>query len=142
MSFAFIRRLRRNPRWPARRRDPAHELGRRGERAAARFLRRTGHHVIARNYRNSAGEIDLICSSGEAIVFVEVKTRSSEDAEDSQQALHPNQWLRIENAARRFLMLGPARGRPFRFDLVTVVWPQRGVPVIEHFENAHQPRYA
>jgi putative endonuclease len=116
-------------------------LGRRGERAAARYLSRQHYHILIRNYRCVAGEIDLICSEGDTIVFVEVKARTSDEAQDPQEAPRKSQWRRIESAARYFLMQRGAEDRPCRFDLVTVVWPPRGSPQIEHFEDAYQPAH-
>ena len=51
-------------------------LGKRGEKVAARFLKRKGCKIVQRNYRCNFGEIDLIAANGEYLVFVEVKTRS------------------------------------------------------------------
>lgn len=140
MNFASIRRRLRNLDWPARRIDRPHRLGIRGERAAARYLKRKCHRIIARNYRVSLGEIDLVSTDGDTVVFVEVKTRSSEESEDSIEAARPPQWARIERAARCFLQERSADDRPCRFDLVLVVWPPRGPPQIEHFQDVHQPR--
>ena len=117
-------------------------MGLRGERVAARFLRRHRYRVLVRNYRCAAGEIDLICTQGDTLVFVEVKTRTSDVAADPQEAFRPPQWRRIERAARHFLMQGSAQHRPCRFDLVTVFWPPDGSPHIEHFQDAFQPRRA
>ena len=142
MNFAFIRRRLRSPSWPAPRRDRRHGLGRRGERTAARYLRRKHHHILVRNYRCAAGEIDLISADGDTLVFVEVKTRSSDTAEDPQETFRRAQWKRVERAARFFLMERSAQDNPCRFDLVTVVWPPRGSPQIEHFEDVFQPRRA
>src|SRR5947209_6203352 len=50
-------------------------LGDRGERAAARYLRRQGLRVLVRGYRTRCGEIDLIARDGDTLVFVEVKAR-------------------------------------------------------------------
>ena len=55
-------------------------LGKRGEREAERFLLRQGMIIVARRYQDKFGEIDLIAVDGETIVFVEVKTRSSDHA--------------------------------------------------------------
>jgi len=107
---------------------------------ARRYLSRRKYRVLAKNYRCPAGEIDLICCQGQAIVFVEVKTRSSDQAQDPQEAIRPSQWRRIENAAYYFLMRHGLADRACRFDVVTVVWPDRGAPQIEHFEDAHQAR--
>ncbi len=140
MNFGSIARKMRNLPWPGRRDDGARSLGLRGERAAARHLKRGHHRIIARNYRAPVGEIDLITTEGDTIVFVEVKTRTSEEAEDSAEAVRLHQWVQIERAARYFLMERNAGSRPCRFDLVTVVWPPRGSPQIEHFKDVHRPR--
>lgn len=141
MNFAFIRRLLRSVSW---RRQPssAHlRLGARGERAAARYLRRCGYRVLVRNYRCPVGEIDLVAAKGETIAFVEVKTRSEgqEDSEPSVGVVRTQQD-RVGRSAQHFLNRTEARDRPCRFDIVTVVWPVRGRPRIEHFEDAFHPR--
>lgn len=140
MNFAFIIKSLRNLSWPRHHRNQRHLLGSRGERAAATFLRRRGHRILTRNYRCRAGEIDLICSHGDTLVFIEVKTRSSDRAEDPQETLHGAQRKRIENAARFYLLQCAAQDRPCRFDVVTVIWPEKGSPRIEHFEDVFQPR--
>jgi len=57
--------------------DGRTELGRRGEEAAGRHLLSLGYRILERRYRTRAGEIDFIARDGEAIVFIEVKTRTS-----------------------------------------------------------------
>ncbi len=140
MNFASIKRRLGRLRWPFRRSDGNLLLGSRGERAATRYLKRRHHKIIARNYRCGAGEIDLISADGDTIVFVEVKTRLSCDAQDPQEAIRPAKWKRVERAARYYLMRHSAVDHPCRFDFVTVVWAPHGGPMIEHFENAYQPR--
>ena len=100
MNFASLRNSLLRLSWRAPQRNRRHALGERGERVAQRYLSRRKYRVLAKNYRCPAGEIDLICSQGRAIVFVEVKTRSSDQVQDPQEAIRPNQWRRIENAAR------------------------------------------
>jgi len=63
---------------------PEKTLGQRGEAAAARFLKGLGYRIVARGDRSSTGEIDLVAVDGRTIVFVEVKTRAS------QQSGHPS----------------------------------------------------
>ncbi len=50
-------------------------LGERGERAAARHLKRQGMRILLRRYQTEQGEIDLIARDGDILVFVEVKAR-------------------------------------------------------------------
>lgn len=95
---------------------------------------------MTRNYRCGVGELDLVTVDGDTIVFVEVKTRSSDSAQDLHEAVRHVQWVRIERAARQFLHERTTKDHPCRFDLVTVLWPARGSPTIEHFVNVHQAR--
>src|SRR6266498_5741317 len=65
--------------WRKGRTLPEHlRRGRLGERAARRHLRRLGLKFLAANFRSARGEIDLVCRDRDCLVFVEVKTRSSE----------------------------------------------------------------
>lgn len=111
-------------------------LGDRGERAAARYLRRKGLRVIVRGYRTRLGEIDLIARDGETLVFVEVKARRRGVP---AEAVTPEKQRRITLVALHFLRkhgLLDVRGR---FDIVAIVWPdERGEPQIEHIPNAFE----
>lgn len=142
MNFASVSRRLRGLSWLLRRSDgdARHALGSRGERAAARFLRRRRYRIIARNYDCPAGEIDLITTQSETIVFVEVKTRSDEHGKDAGQTVAAGQRERIVWAAQYFLRKAHAESRPSRFDVVTVYFPSDGKPEIEHFEDAFQPK--
>jgi len=119
--------------------DARHALGTRGESAAASFLRRRRHRIIARNYDCPVGEIDLITTHAETIVFVEVKTRSDRQGKDAEQTVGRVQRERIVRAAQYFLRKAQAESRPSRFDVVTVFFPATGKPQIEHFADAFTP---
>ncbi|HSG69457.1 MAG TPA: YraN family protein, partial [Planctomycetaceae bacterium] len=62
-------------------------FGDRGERLAVRHLKKSGLKIVARNYRNRFGEIDIIALDGQTIVFVEVKTRKSNAAGSPLEAV-------------------------------------------------------
>lgn len=140
MNFGFLKRRLRSLSWPRRGSRTAKRLGDRGERVAARHLKRKRFRIIARNYRCPLGEIDLICRDGEAIVFVEVKTRSESKCRDLADVVGPRQWQRIARAAKFFLRERIAEDHPWRLDLVMVEWPPSGRAHVEHIEDAHQPR--
>ncbi len=55
-----------------------HSLGRRGERAAARALRRAGYRLLGRNLETPEGEVDLLAREGGVLVVIEVKTRATQ----------------------------------------------------------------
>src|SRR4051812_21291586 len=90
-------------------------LGDRGERVAARHLRRQGLGIILRGYRTPLGEIDLIARDGPTLVFVEVKARrQGEPAE----AVTPEKQRRLTLAALEFLKRHGLLEQPSRFDVV------------------------
>ncbi|MBI5862956.1 MAG: YraN family protein [Planctomycetes bacterium] len=55
------------------------DLGLRGEKLAEKELRRRGLKIVARRYRVPGGELDLICTDKQTVVFVEVKTQSDRE---------------------------------------------------------------
>ena len=111
-------------------------LGERGERAAARFLRRQGLRVLLRGYRTRSGEIDLIARDGEILVFVEVKARRQGVP---AEAVTPEKQRRITLAALHFLRKYGLLEVRSRFDIVAIVWPDdRRPPQVEHIRNAFE----
>lgn len=120
-----------------RRPAPEHlRCGAEGEHAARCFLERQGWRCLAANYRVPQGEIDLVFRDGEVLVFVEVKTRSDELWERPAAAVDHRKRRRLSRAALSYLN---ALGRPkikFRFDIVEVLLPREGAPLIRHWPNA------
>jgi putative endonuclease len=111
-------------------------LGNRGERAAARYLRRRGMRIIARGYRTPRGEIDLVARDGATLVFVEVKSRRQGTP---AEAVTPEKQRRLTVAALHFLKRHNLLDKPCRFDVVAIVWPDdRLSPTIEHIPNAFE----
>ena len=74
-------------------------LGDRGERLAAKFLRKRGFKIIARQYKTRMGELDLIARDGHDIVFVEVKTRRSDAAGHPVEAITPTKQQKLTRLA-------------------------------------------
>jgi putative endonuclease len=109
---------------------------------AARYLKKQGYRILARNYRCAAGEIDLIAAKGDAIVFVEVKTRMASDSDDGTNPVHPRQQIRIERAARFFLGSAQIHNRSYRFDVVLVLHRETGGLQVEHVVDAFAARGA
>jgi putative endonuclease len=111
-------------------------LGDRGERAAARHLRRQGMRVLVRGYRTARGEVDLIARDGPTLVFVEVKSRRRGTP---AEAVTPEKQRRLTLAALHFLRRHGLLEQRSRFDVVAIVWPDdRRAPDIEHIRNAFE----
>ncbi len=114
-------------------------LGSEGERIASRHLRRRGLHILSRNFLCPFGEIDLIASDGESLIFVEVKTRWSPQS-GADVPVHPSQQRSLAKSAQAFISLTGSSPRPCRFDVVEVTFDQTGEHRLEHTENAFQVR--
>ncbi len=131
----WLRRLRRRPR----------SLGRRGEAAAERFLKRLRYKIVGRSQRDRLGELDLIAvdlrgERGKTVVFVEVKTRSSHDSGHPAEAVDGAKQRRVTKVALGYLRRHGLLHYPTRFDVVAVTWPKAArKPQIEHFKNAFEP---
>jgi len=113
-------------------------LGRRGEEAAARYLRRLGYIILARGHRDNIGELDLIAVDGRTVVFIEVKTRTSHDAGHPADAVDEAKQRRLTRLALSYMKRHDLLECSARFDIVAVTWPTRGRPTIEHFKNAFE----
>jgi putative endonuclease len=114
-------------------------LGLRGEKLAARFLRRQGYKVIYRNFRAPrGGEVDIVCRHGDTLVFVEVKTRSSLEYGRPAEAVKSVKQNLIARGALAWLRLLHNPEIFFRFDIVEVlIEPETaGQPVCEIIQNA------
>jgi putative endonuclease len=97
------------------------DLGERGEKAAAKFLRQRGYRVLLRNFRSGKAEIDIVCRHKDWLVFVEVKTRKSEEFGAPSEVVDRDKQRNVSNAALDYLrLLGNPRVH-FRFDIVEVV---------------------
>ncbi len=95
-------------------------LGRRGERAAEKHLRRSGYRIVARNYRAAGAEIDLVAMDGETLVFVEVKTRRRLEAGTPEEAVDERKQKRMRRAAEIFATRYRADDITMRFDIIAV----------------------
>jgi len=78
-------------------------LGQRGEDAAAKFLRKLGYVIVARGHRDRIGEIDLIAVDGRTVVFVEVKTRTSQDAGHPADAVDEHKQRQLTRLALAYI---------------------------------------
>ncbi|MBM4093558.1 MAG: YraN family protein [Planctomycetes bacterium] len=115
-------------------------LGARGEAVAAKYLRRLGYAIVAQGARDRLGELDLVAVDQRAVVFVEVKTRQSADAEHPAEAVNDAKQRRVTRAAMAFLKRHDLLEHAARFDIVAVTWPPgTRRPTIEHFPNAFEP---
>lgn len=111
-------------------------LGDKGEKAAAFYLRLHGYKILERNYRRAHGEVDIIAKRGKTVAFVEVKTRTSENYGTPSQAVIYGKQKRLISAANCYAVSKP--GYDFRFDIIEVFANINGkrIKKINHIKDA------
>ena len=111
--------------------------GSRGEKLACRFLRRNGYKILYRNFKGrSGGEIDVVCRDRDTLVFVEVKTRASEDFGRPIAAVDRQKQKRISRGGLNWLRMLDNPDILFRFDVVEVIITEDARPRLELIKNA------
>ncbi len=111
-------------------------LGRRGEEMAVAYLQAKGYTLLETNYRTKRGEIDCIFLDGEELVFVEVKTRSSNRFGDPLEAVGYRKWQQITRVAEQYLAQHGDGDYSIRFDVIGIITGT--VPQINHIENGFE----
>jgi putative endonuclease len=114
------------------------EVGKLGERLAARFLKKEeGMKILHRNFRApKGGELDLVCREGDTLVFAEVKTRTSLRFGRPVEAVDKKKQMLIVRGAMEWLRLLDYPDLLFRFDVVEVLLRDGEVAQINLIRNA------
>lgn len=115
---------------------PHAALGRRGEDLAHRYLRSAGYTVVARNYRPGGGqtEVDLVARDGDAVVFVEVKSRATDEFGSPDRAVGAEKRKHIMRAARAYATRAGIEWSQVRFDVISIVFSNP--PSLVHHKDA------
>ena len=114
MAWTWLRRLATNP-------TPKMALGERGEDWAARFVRRRGYKILVRRFKSRGGEIDIVCRDRDWLVFVEVKTRETEEFGAPSESVQREKQRHLSKAALDYLRLLDNPPIRWRFDIVEVL---------------------
>jgi len=116
------------------------DFGKEAEAAALRFLEKQGYKLLARNYKNKFGEIDIIAVDKGVICFVEVKARHSELFGSPADAVSRHKQRQISKAALCYLKENRLLERSARFDVVTLLY-ERDSPEISLIKDAFELSY-
>ncbi len=105
----------------------------RGEKAAAKFLKKNGYKIITQNFKCKLGEIDIIATYGEILVFAEVKQRKNNDFGNPSDFVDFRKQRKIRKTAEIYLM--QKKIKPLcRFDVIEVLGDKEFS--ITHIKNA------
>ncbi|GJL80266.1 MAG: UPF0102 protein [Nitrospinaceae bacterium] len=97
------------------------DFGKKGEKAAASFLKKQGYRILKKNFSTAIGEIDIIAEQKGVLVFIEVKSRVDEAFGHPSMAVTPAKQKKITQTAQSFLANNKVKDREIRFDVVSVL---------------------
>ncbi|TMK87263.1 MAG: YraN family protein [Actinobacteria bacterium] len=99
---------------------PGPSVGARGEEAALAHYRDHGYRLVARNWRCSLGELDLVLTRGSVLVFCEVKARSGRAYGEPFEAVTWKKQRKLRALALAFLAVSGRTADSIRFDVASV----------------------
>jgi putative endonuclease len=112
-------------------------LGRRGEELAARYLEGKGYKILGRNYRSSVGEVDIVAEEEGSLVFVEVRTRSSDEYGLPEESITSAKAQRMIEVAESYIQEEGESYLSWRIDVVAVeLSPTMELVRLAHIKNA------
>lgn len=113
------------------------KIGKLGEEIAVRYLKKENYYILERNYRNKFGEIDIIAAKNSCTVFIEVKSRSSEDYIELAETLYQKQMHYLKRAAIYYFAEKNIHLNSIRFDLIALkINPAaKKIDKLKHFTN-------
>jgi putative endonuclease len=126
---------------PARQKPETKSLGDFGERVAAAHLQAKGYTVVERNFRVPEAEIDVVARDGDALVFVEVRTRRGGASGMAALSVGPRKASKLLHAVDWYIERHPeCANLPLRIDVVTVELARDGsLRGVTHHEDAVRP---
>lgn len=121
-----------------------HELGKKGEDKAAQYLQEQGWEIVRRNFRTTAGEIDIIAERMEpsgnverhVLAIVEVKTRRPRKGLPPQLSVTAHKRKTIVKVAKIYLRYAGHPSAVVRFDVIAVDWTNTAPPRVTHIKGA------
>ena len=115
-------------------------LGKLGEDLAIKRIKKLGYRYITRNYRCSLGEIDIIATEGDCLVFIETKTRRGRSTGYAKEAVTERKKRQLSKVALAYMKANACSDSRARFDVVAVTLDE-GQEHIELIRNAFDLAY-
>ena len=111
-------------------------LGKWGENRAVNYLVNHGYIILDQNVRTGYGEIDIVASNGEMVVFIEVKTRKSMTYGPPEVSVDERKILKLIQSARAYMQQHPDLDNNWQIDVISIQKYSPGHEEITHFRNA------
>ncbi len=110
-------------------------VGAAGEDLAVRYLRKRGYEILRTNFRFERAEVDVVAREGDALVFVEVKSRRSKTFGEPEDAVTPRKQRQLLKAAEGYLFENGIDDVECRFDVLAIYFHE-GTASIDHIKHA------
>ncbi|MCP1134630.1 YraN family protein [Paenibacillus polysaccharolyticus] len=114
------------------------QKGKIGEEEACRWLVKQGYSILQRNWRCRSGEVDIIAVREDLLIFVEVRSRSSNSGFGTpQESVDQRKMQQVRSTAGVYIQMSGEHTRQIRFDVIAVMMNHFGkIMSINHLENA------
>jgi putative endonuclease len=109
-------------------------IGKWGEETAVTYLTERGYEILARNVRTPYGEIDIVAKQGDALIFVEVKTRTSSTMGLPEESITPRKRQHMISTAEHYA--AEYEIDHWQIDVISIEGKPNLQPTITYFENA------
>jgi len=114
------------------------ELGDKGEVLATQYLQQQGYKILETNWRYSRAEVDVIAMDGPVLVFIEVKTRTSDAFGRPEEFITPRKERLLTDAAHAYID-AINHDWEVRFDFISIIYRSDSDYELEHFRDAFFP---
>lgn len=113
-------------------------LGISGEDLAVEYLQQNGYKILERNFRSRLGEIDIVARDKDTLCFVEVKTRTSIEQGHPFESVSFFKQRKLARMALSYLKYKNFLDSPARFDVIAILFDEKGGKKIELIQNAFE----
>lgn len=114
------------------------DLGNKGEQIAKEYLINNDYEILDENWTHGKSEIDLIAYKNKIIIFVEVKTRTSEAFGQPEDFVDFRKQKQMELASNEYIEIMNHQGE-IRFDIIAILFNQQNKHTLKHIEDAFWP---
>lgn len=112
------------------------KIGNEAEELACAYLESKGWRILDRNYFFQHAEVDIVAYDDTAIVFVEVKMRSSTKFGRPMEYVTEVKVENVFKAAEAWMYERKMEGAPMRFDIIGIVQKKNEAPDFNHIQDA------
>ena len=106
-----------------------------GEEIATEFLIKKGYKIIDRNFRKGYGEIDIVTTHNHVLIFVEVKTRTTNLYGGAIEAISYSKLRKLTRTCEYYKILHPKLPEALRIDAILIDLENNKPKNIQHIEN-------